>query len=211
MDRRTDEGYAASCTTEGTSGETTVTETEWLACTEPQKMLEFLRGKVSDRKLRLFACACCRLMEPYWKKPTGALGIFDEAEQIADGLRSLGTHYGWYVFTQDARDAAQHAVNEMNNHYAEPVRYLACPLLRDIFGNLFCPITLAPAWRTWHDGLIPSMAQKMYDRRDFSDMPVLADALEEAGCQEQDILGHCRSGGEHVRGCWVVDLLLGKE
>jgi hypothetical protein len=50
----------------------------------------------------------------------------------------------------------------------------------------------------------------MYDSRDFSDMPVLADALEEAGCRDAEILGHCKSGGEHVRGCWVVDLLLGK-
>jgi hypothetical protein len=84
-------------------------------------------------------------------------------------------------------------------------------LLRDIFGNPFRPITLEPSWLTWHGGLLVSMGQRMYDSRDFSDMPVLADALEEAGCQDQDILGHCRSGGEHVRGCWVVDLLLGKE
>ena len=55
------------------------------------------------------------------------------------------------------------------------------------------------------------MSRRMYDARDFSDMPVLADALEEAGCNDADILGHCRSGGEHVRGCWVIDLLLGKE
>jgi hypothetical protein len=85
-----------------------------------------------------------------------------------------------------------------------------CSLLRDIFGNPFNTTTLAPPWLTWHGGLLDSMAQRMYDSRDFSDMPVLADALEEAGCQDQDILGHCRSGGEHVRGCWVVDLLLGK-
>jgi hypothetical protein len=51
----------------------------------------------------------------------------------------------------------------------------------------------------------------MYDARDFSDMPVLGDALEESGCTDPDILGHCRSGGQHVRGCWVVDLLLGRE
>jgi len=54
------------------------------------------------------------------------------------------------------------------------------------------------------------MARRMYDSRDFADLPVLADALEEAGCQDQDILGHCRSESEHVRGCWVIDLLLGK-
>jgi hypothetical protein len=84
-------------------------------------------------------------------------------------------------------------------------------ILRDVFGNPFRPITINTAWLTWHDGLLVSMAQKLYESRDFSDMPVLADALEEAGCQDQDILGHCRSGGEHVRGCWVVDILLGKE
>jgi hypothetical protein len=83
-------------------------------------------------------------------------------------------------------------------------------LLRDVFGNPFRPIALDPAWLTWHDGLLVSMARQMCESRDFSDMPILADALEETGCSNQDILGHCRSGGEHVRGCWVVDLLLGK-
>jgi hypothetical protein len=85
-----------------------------------------------------------------------------------------------------------------------------CHLLRDIIGNPFHPVSLDPAWLTWRGGLLVSMAQRMYDSRDFSDMPVLADALEEAGCQDQDILGHCRSCGEHARGCWVVDLILGK-
>jgi hypothetical protein len=84
-------------------------------------------------------------------------------------------------------------------------------LLRDIFGNPFRPVSLDPAWRTWHYGLLVSMARQMYDSRDFSDMAVLADAIEEAGCTNQDILAHCRSGGEHVRGCWVIDALLGKE
>jgi len=84
-------------------------------------------------------------------------------------------------------------------------------VLRCIFGPLpFRPVALAPSWRTWHGGLPVSMARRMYGSRDFGDLPVLADALEEAGCQDQDILGHCRSGGEHVRGCWVIDLLLGK-
>jgi hypothetical protein len=82
--------------------------------------------------------------------------------------------------------------------------------LRCVVGNPFRPISLDPAWLSWHDGLLVSMAQRMYDSRDFSDMPVLAGALEEAGCQDQDILGHGRLGGEHVRGCWVVDSLLDK-
>jgi hypothetical protein len=54
------------------------------------------------------------------------------------------------------------------------------------------------------------MAQAVYDARRFADLPILADALEDAGCGEPSILAHCRSGGEHIRGCWVVDLLLGK-
>jgi hypothetical protein len=85
-----------------------------------------------------------------------------------------------------------------------------CGLLRCIFGNPFRPVVLDSGWLTWHDGLLVSMARQMYDSRDFRDLPVLADALEEAGCTDQDILSHCRSVGEHVRGCWVIDLLLAK-
>jgi hypothetical protein len=81
-------------------------------------------------------------------------------------------------------------------------------LLHDIFGNPFRPATFAPAWRT--DTAV-SLARQMYDSRDFSAMPILADALQDAGCANVDILDHCRGSGPHVRGCWVVDLVLGKE
>jgi hypothetical protein len=84
-------------------------------------------------------------------------------------------------------------------------------LVRDIFGNPFRPVSIDPSWLTWHDGLLVLMAQRMYDSRDFADMPILSDALEEAGCTNEAILNHCRQPGEHIRGCWVVDLLLGKE
>jgi hypothetical protein len=83
-------------------------------------------------------------------------------------------------------------------------------LLRDIFGNPFRLVIFDPAWLTWHDGLLVSMARQMYDSRDFSDMPILADALEEAGCSNADILGHLRGPGPHVRGCWAIDWCLGK-
>jgi hypothetical protein len=58
---------------------------------------------------------------------------------------------------------------------------------------------------------VTALAQSIYDQRRFADMPILADALAEAGCTNADVLNHCRQPGEHVRGCWVVDLLLGKE
>jgi len=81
-------------------------------------------------------------------------------------------------------------------------------LVRCIYGpNPFIPQPFAPAWRTEHTiGIVA----KMYDDRDFAAMPILADALEEAGCDNADILTHCREPGVHVRGCWVVDLVLGK-
>jgi hypothetical protein len=83
-------------------------------------------------------------------------------------------------------------------------------LLRDIFGDLFRAVRVEPSWLRWNGGAVPKLAQAIYDDRAFAHLPILADALEEAGCDNPDILAHCRSGGEHVRGCWVVDLLLGK-
>jgi hypothetical protein len=85
---------------------------------------------------------------------------------------------------------------------------LFCRLIRDIFGNPFRPITFSAEWKT--DTAV-SLARQMYESRDFSAMPILADALQDAGCDNEDILAHCRGPGPHVRGCWVVDLVLDKE
>ena len=84
-------------------------------------------------------------------------------------------------------------------------------LLRDVVGNPFRRPEIDPAWLSWNDGKVSKIAQVFYDERTFDYMPLLADALEDAGCDNADILRHCREPGEHVRGCWVVDLLLGKE
>lgn len=81
-------------------------------------------------------------------------------------------------------------------------------LLRDILGNPFRPVTFEPVWRTQNT---VGIATKMYDERNFDAMPILADALEDSGCDNEEILRHCREPGIHVRGCWVVDLVLGKE
>jgi len=83
-------------------------------------------------------------------------------------------------------------------------------LLRDIFGNPFRPITIAPTWLVWNDGVTRKLAQAIYEERAFDRLPILADALEEAGCANADLLNHCRQPVEHVRGCWVIDLILGK-
>ena len=83
-----------------------------------------------------------------------------------------------------------------------------CDLLRDIFGNPFRSVTIETSWLT---PAVVTRAQGIYDNRDFDRLPSLGDALEEAGCHDADILAHCRGPGPHVRGCWAVDLVLGKE
>jgi hypothetical protein len=81
-------------------------------------------------------------------------------------------------------------------------------LVRDIFDNPFRPVAFDPAWRS---EAAVSLATGIYADRAFDRMPILADALEEAGCDHPDVLAHCRGPGPHVRGCWVVDLVLGKQ
>ena len=84
----------------------------------------------------------------------------------------------------------------------------SCYLTRCVFGNPFRPVAVDPAWLT---PAVVALARGIYEERAFDRMPILADALQDAGCDNDDILNHCRDDGPHVRGCWVVDLVLGKE
>src|SRR5262245_18018566 len=87
-----------------------------------------------------------------------------------------------------------------------------CALIRDIFGNPYRqPPVLDRSWLAWNGGTIPNLARTMYASKRFRDLPILADALEEAGCTDETVLAHCRGPGPHVRGCWVVDWVLEKE
>jgi hypothetical protein len=84
-------------------------------------------------------------------------------------------------------------------------------LIREIFANPFGPPRIEPGWKRYNNGAVVHLAQTVSDEQDFSHLPVLADALEDAGCTDAAILEHCRRPGGHVRGCWVVDLILGKK
>jgi hypothetical protein len=86
-----------------------------------------------------------------------------------------------------------------------------CDIIRDVFGNAARPVTLEPAWLTRNAAAVEKLAQAIYVERAFGRLPELADALEKSGCHNERILSHCRSQGEHVRGCWAIDLLLSKE
>jgi hypothetical protein len=81
-------------------------------------------------------------------------------------------------------------------------------LIRDIFGNRFRPVAVEPSWLT---PTTVQYAEGIYEGRAFDRLPTIADALQDAGCDNEQILTHCRGAGLHVRGCWVVDLVLGKE
>ena len=111
-----------------------------------------------------------------------------------------------YWFGADnASEVLLFEIQDMENLTGHRVDFsYLCKIIRDIFGNPFRPVTFHTNWRT---PTTQSLAQTMYDNRDFSAMPILGDALEEAGCDNDDILRHCQDKSEHVRGCWVVDLV----
>ncbi|MDY3557286.1 hypothetical protein R5W24_006474 [Gemmata sp. JC717] len=104
--------------------------------------------------------------------------------------------------------AAASDVSGTNHTFERAERAVLCELVRDVLGNPFRSVVFFPEWRT---ETVRDLAARMYESRDFGAMPILADALQDAGCDSDDILDHCRGDGPHVRGCWVVDLVLGKE
>jgi hypothetical protein len=137
--------------------------------------------------------------------PSNEVEVDDRAFSIAiDQLTEFP------IFPEHCADSCMQAICGHDDYYAGRGELLfQCDLLRDIFGNPFRPATFDPVWRT---STAVALAQQMYDAREFSIMPILADALQDAGCDSDDILNHCRDANSvHVRGCWVVDLVLGKK
>jgi hypothetical protein len=176
-------------------------------------MLQLLRDRASDRKLRLWACACAR------HRYSPGLVCVDEAVPMAErwadeGLpEDLGPLSRFYVCMRDAWVAADEGTVQLvartvdRRELPAEKRFLAATL-QCVFGNPFHPISFSPSW---HTDTTVALARQMYESRDFGAMPILADALQDAGCDSEDILNHCRGEGPHVRGCWVADLVLGKE
>jgi hypothetical protein len=195
-----------------------MTEAEWLACTDPQPMLEFLRDKASDRKLRLLALECWRRIDRHgadeeWHRE--ALRVYEwmaEGEGTNEDLASIGVNPVDVQPAEQDAAVASRAAAESKGAVARQFELVAqCQILHDLIGNPFRPLHIAPTWLSWRDGTVPQLAQGIYNDRAFDRLPILADALEDDGCTDLDILAHCRQPGEHVRGCWVVDLLLGEQ
>lgn len=133
------------------------------------------------------------------------------AEEVAENANAaVGVDSGWLP-------AGRSCWIEEGFRIGTDEEFAQSLLVREIFGNPFRPVTISPAVLAWNDGLVVRLAQAIYEDRQLpagmlnnGRLAVVADALEEAGCTDANILGHCRSDGEHVRGCWVIDGLLGK-
>ena len=260
-----------------------MTESEWLASTDPQAMLQFLSGKASDRKLRLFACACVRSIRQHLIEPAGRDAL-QVSERYADGdasprqlakagrsaenawtaknnaqpqayalSRAAGEVGGLLITAIDAAKSCtdkeafdtawsanicaahvtgrQAAILAVPATYDDPDTYVreelagrlkqyACQsgFLHDIIGNPFRPMPALPApVLSWHDRLVPRLAQSIYDERllpegtlDNSRLAILSGALLDASCKDETLLGHLWSPGPHVRGCFAVDIILGR-
>jgi hypothetical protein len=196
---------------------------------------EVQRTKAGQRKLRLYGCACCRWI---WHLiPEGPCRqAVETAERYAEGQATkqdlqaalgpagpfLGVGPGpaqrdavqavFRVAKPDAKMAAWAGVDASSAFHGGWTKDdgVFCVLLRDLFGNPFQPIVLQRHWLTANGRAAVNLAHAIYDEQAFDRLPILADALQDAGCDNADVLDHCRGPGPHARGCWVVDLLRAK-
>jgi hypothetical protein len=228
-----------------------MTEAEWLAATDLGPMLEFLKGKASDRKSLLLAVAFSRRVSPFLRgdgdRGYPAVEVAERAadetateragwlaaERLLEAIwlagddlmsRALSGYCPILAFPHFSIENVARAAERAAAYSRQPAGSIAFPysfdersaaeqtaqagLVRDIFGNPFHPVSLDPSWLT---STVVSIARGIYADRAFDRLPILADALQDAGCENTDILAHCRGDGPHSRGCWVVDLVLGKE
>jgi hypothetical protein len=227
-----------------------MTESEWLNAIDPTMMLEFLGSRASDRKLRLFACACCWRI---WDMLTDerCRRAVEVGERLAEGLAADGERAEAERGAKEARRQARGSISaplfprilvrsgsawtiafamldiqklqwaaEFNREKQGGVDEAThqAHLIRDIFGNPFRRLpTIPSAVLEWNGATAQRLAQMAYDDRlllsgslDLDLLAVLADALEEAGCTDAELLAHLRGPGPHVRGCWALDVVLGK-
>jgi hypothetical protein len=233
-----------------------MTEQEWNTCTDPEKMLEYLRGKITERQGWLFSAACDRRFFRFLDRITNEQGressrrAVELFERVAEGIATVeevqqlyppdtdhrGVAWGaaltsalnaaesvaggavfdkrFYNRTPERRAAARRSAHEAARATEQAVQ---CELLRCIVGNPARPVTVSPPVLAWREGTVVRLALAAYEERRLPEgtldpalLGVLADALEEAGCTDQVILGHLRGPGPHARGCFVLDCLLGK-
>jgi hypothetical protein len=195
-------------------------ETTWRTTTNLRTdLLEHVRTTASGRKHRLFGCACVRRV---WDQltPDGRAAL-ERAESLAEGrppepaaeltLEGLSLLGQAILRLLGPPDGARHAATDVVRFVGADWRReleVQCALARCVFGNPFRPPLQDTPWARAET--VRQMAEVIADEGRFADLPILADALEDAGCSDEGVLAHCRGGGSHARGCWVLDVILGR-
>lgn len=208
-------------------------ETEWLNSTYPVPLLEYLEGRASDRKLRLFACACCRSTNVWRYLSKESRSLVDAAEYLADGTESwervsslaakapqgrvsvghtkpvrisLASQAERAVLAL-ARDDSYKVASEVTQLTQNLLGDTVSDLLRDIFGN---PFRSTESVVRCSDNGVLEFARAIYVGHRFEDLPVLLGSLRDAGFGNIEILSHLGHEGPHVRGCWALDHIVGR-
>jgi len=194
-----------------------MTEAQWAACKNPDQLLDYHRMKKDPRRLRLLAAGCVRLLVT---PNTSALAeeILDVVERYADGAATrtefLAARKSIRTALKDKTkepavlamkclgDDAMEGMTVTLVHARRRNGAAQCGLIRCVCGNPYRPEAFEPAWLT---STVVALAQGIYDGRAFDRLPILADALQDAGCVDARVLDHCRGQEPHARGCWVVD------
>jgi hypothetical protein len=211
-----------------------MTESQWLKAVSTYDMLEYLDKRLSLRKRVLFGCATARQVWPLVTQAVNRAAV-ETSERYADGQETRkamleawkrldwepAMYVEWHIGTVSAglnyrsptpdETAAKRLSDFSRRRPIEQRHRDWADALRDIAGNPFRPAAVDPVWLAWNDKAVVSLAQTIYGEGRWEDVPILGDALEEAGCRDEGILGHCRQPAPHYRGCWVVDLALGRE
>ncbi len=165
-------------------------------------LLESYADDLKNEQLRLdaFRLAADAYQAIRSQEALGFMGAASAVRAVLYATHPTATLTNSYTWWKEATEESERLA-------PVAVERLRSDLLRCIFGNPFRPVTADPTWLT---STVVALARGIYDDRAFDRLPILADALQDAGCDNADVLNHCRGAGPHARGCWVVDLVLGK-
>ena len=211
-----------------------MTEEEWLSAKRPVQLIDFIFAKLSVRRQRLIAIGSCETIPSEilgddgarWLATVGRLAEKPDVKITWKLVRKWSDEFWrgqyWSVRERNLSEvffqvglgnlrptlvnvASFRGTAERNNDFEdEAIAYV----VREIVSNPFRPVTFLPEWRT---STILALATGIYEEKAFDRMPILADALQDANCDNDEILNHCRGPGPHVRGCFLIDLILGKQ
>lgn len=202
-----------------------MTEVGWTQFEDPRRMMRYLlrhpRHRPTLRKTALFGAACARLVEDPIVSDN-VRRLVECREKVAEDVIWLDQFNALLCENGADTELPQHparaivltfpalSIVEAALNTPDIMPGLVSSVIREIYGNPFRKPKINPLWLQANDGTVRKLAQGIYDEMAYDRLPILADALLDADCDDEDLVGHCRSDQRHFRGCWAVDALLGK-